>query len=261
MTGTRSQKAEDLSVYKVAHISDVGLQRNMNQDVVFASDVPIGNLPNLFIVADGMGGHKAGDYASRYTVDTIVEEVKNSPEQNPTIILRKAIEKANTGVVKLSAENPALEGMGTTVVAATCIGKYMRVANVGDSRLYVVNRKIRQITRDHSYVEEMVERGSLDRASARTHPQKNIITRAVGGLDTIDVDFFEVELEPGDLVLLCSDGLTNMIDDEKIRILMNTGRDVVEKAEELVRAANENGGKDNISVIIVEPFADEVEDD
>lgn len=248
-------------MYKVAHLSDVGQRRELNQDVVFTSDTPVGNLPNLFIVADGMGGHRAGDYASKFAVDTIVSQVEQSFEKNPTLILQKAIEQANQGIRDLAVGNKEYEGMGTTVVVATCLGKYLKVANVGDSRLYIVNQRIKQITKDHSLVEEMIRMGGLDRASARTHPNKNIITRAVGACEGIDVDFFDVELKPGDSVLMCSDGLSNMLEDEEIRILMNTGRDIVEKAEALVSEANNNGGKDNISLIIIEPFADEVEND
>ena len=128
------------------------------------------------------------------------------------------------------------------------------MANVGDSRLYVVSPQgIRQITRDHSWVEEMVLRGGIGREEARNHPDKNIITRAVGAEDTVKADFFSVRLEEGDMVLMCTDGLTNMLEDREIRMIMNGARDIVEKAQELVEAANENGGKDNISVILIEP--------
>jgi len=155
-----------------------------------------------------------------------------------------------------AAEDENLEGMGTTVVAATCMGKYLRVANVGDSRLYVIGEKITQITRDHSLVEEMVRMGGIDREAARNHPDKNIITRAVGATNKVEIDFFNVELSEKDIVLMCSDGLTNMLEDEEIRMILNGQRDIVEKAEELVKAANLNGGKDNIAVVLIEPFAE-----
>ena len=240
---------------KTFSITDIGRKRKVNQDYVYTSEIPIGNLPNLFIVADGMGGHNAGDFASKVTVETMLREIEQSVEQNPSVIFEKAINTANECVHKMAATNPELEGMGTTVVAATCVGRYLKVANVGDSRLYVVNKEIRQITRDHSLVEEMVRMGGLDRANVRNHPDKNIITRAVGVGDTVEADFFTVELEEGDVVLMCSDGLTNMLEDEEIRMLLGGARDIVEKAQELVRAANENGGKDNISVILIEPFS------
>ncbi len=127
---------------------------------------------------------------------------------------------------------------------------------MGDSRLYVIGEKITQITRDHSLVEEMVRMGGLDREDARTHRDKNIITRAIGAADSVDIDFFNVELRQDEVVLMCSDGLTNMLEDEEIRMILNGQRDIVEKAEELVKAANNNGGKDNISVVLIEPFAE-----
>ena len=227
----------------------------MNQDYVFMSKEPVGNLPNLFIVADGMGGHNAGDYASKVTVETMLAEMQSSFEKNPTLIFRRAIEEANEVIRRRADEDKKLDGMGTTVVVASCMGRFLQVANVGDSRLYVVNREIRQITRDHSLVEEMIRMGGLDRADARNHPDKNIITRAVGAEDHVEPDFFTVELREGDTVLMCSDGLTNMLEDEEIRMIISGARDLVEKAERLVEAANANGGRDNISVILIEPCA------
>lgn len=241
---------------KTFSLTDIGKRRKVNQDYVYSSERPVGNLPNVFIVADGMGGHKAGDYASKCTVETMVEEIKKSPESNPEQILKQAIEVANERIIKLAGENADLSGMGTTVVAATCMGRTLRVANVGDSRLYVIGEKITQITRDHSLVEEMVRMGGIDRADARTHRDKNIITRAIGAADTVDIDFFNVELQQDEVVLMCSDGLTNMLEDEQIRMILNGQRDIVERAEELVKAANNNGGKDNISVVLIEPFAE-----
>ena len=141
------------------------------------------------------------------------------------------------------------------MVAATCLGKYLQVANVGDSRLYIVNEEIRQITRDHSKVEELVRVGVLDREAARNHPEKNIITRAIGANDAVEADFFTVELAMGDIVLMCSDGLTNMLEDEEIRDTLKGPGELEEKAQKLIEAANAHGGKDNISVILIEPLA------
>ena len=238
---------------KTFSITDIGRKRKVNQDYIYTSEKPVGNLSNVFIVADGMGGHNAGDYASKVTVETMLTEMENSFEKNPTIIFRRAIEEANAVIRKRAGEDSKLEGMGTTVVAASCLGRFLQVANVGDSRLYVVNREIRQITRDHSYVEEMVRIGELDRADARNHPDKNIITRAVGAEDRVEPDFFTVELKEGDIVLMCSDGLTNMLEDEEIRMIISSAGDLVEKAECLVAAANANCGRDNISVILIQP--------
>ena len=238
--------------------TDIGRKRQLNQDFIYLSETPVGNLPNLFIVADGMGGHKAGDYASRYAVETAVEAIGASFEKNPVRILGGAIERANTLIRQRARENIAYSGMGTTMVAATCMGRYLEVANVGDSRLYVINDKIEQITRDHSLVEEMVRMGGIDKASAKNHPDKNIITRAIGARNYIEPDFFNVELQAGDIVLLCSDGLTNMVDDEVIHQILTEDGSIRDRAEKLVETANQNGGKDNISVIVIEPLADEV---
>ena len=235
---------------KTFSITDIGRKRKVNQDYIYTSEEPVGNLPNVFIVADGMGGHNAGDYASKVTVETMLAEMQSSFEKNPTLIFRRAIEEANEVIRRRADEDKKLEGMGTTVVVASCMGRFLQVANVGDSRLYVVNREIRQITRDHSLVEEMIRMGGLDRADARNHPDKNIITRAVGAEDHVEPDFFTVELREGDTV-----GLTNMLEDEEIRMIISGARDLVEKAERLVEAANANGGRDNISVILIEPCA------
>lgn len=238
---------------KTFSITDIGRKRKLNQDYVYTSEQPVGNLPNLFIVADGMGGANAGDYASKVTVETMVADMAASFEKSPVRIIGKAIETANGVIYKKSRENSELEGMGTTVVAATYIGGYLQIANVGDSRLYLVNdREIRQITRDHSLVEEMIRVGGIARADARNHPDKNIITRAVGVSDMVEADFFTVELNDSDTALMCTDGLTNMLEDEEIRMIMAGSRDIVEKAERLIKAANDKGGKDNISVILIE---------
>ena len=144
-------------------------------------------------------------------------------------------------------------------MAATIVGHYAYVANVGDSRLYVIGEKIQQITRDHSLVQEMVRMGELDPEQARKHPKKNIITRALGAEKTVDIDFFDLKLEPGDVVLMCSDGLSNMVEDSQLReIISDTSTDLDEKGRILIREANRNGGKDNIAIVLVEPFADEV---
>ena len=165
---------------------------------------------------------------------------------------------ANERIRQKAREDERLYGMGTTVVAATCIGKYLQVANVGDSRLYIINEEeVRQVTRDHSLVEEMVRMGGIDRKAARNHPDKNIITRAIGARDTIEIDFFNEELQDGDIVLMCSDGLSNMLEDEEIGKILRKKGSLEERAEKLVEAANNNGGKDNIAVIIIDMFADE----
>ena len=241
-------------------VTEVGVKRNMNQDFVYASNQPVGNLSNLFIVADGMGGHNAGDLASRYTVETMVDYIEGASEKRPIPLLEAAVQAANQKVMEKARADKSLEGMGTTVVAATVQEGCLYVANVGDSRLYLLDDGIEQITRDHSLVEEMVRAGELGREEARNHPDKNIITRAVGTGETVEIDFFDVQLDEGVRILMCSDGLSNMVPDEEIRDILASGRDIEEGTRMLVDRANENGGKDNITAVVIEPFTDEVKE-
>lgn len=244
---------------KAYAITDIGKKRAYNQDYVYRRTDAIGNLPNLFVVADGMGGHKGGGYASRLAVEEILSKVENDEETSPAQVLVDAIIYANSCVLKAAQKDERLTGMGTTVVAATFDGETLTVANVGDSRLYVADEKeIRQITQDHSLVEEMVRFGGISREQARNHPDRNIITRAVGVEDHLKVDCFFAPLKQGDKVLLCSDGLTNMLEDEEIRAILNEEEEIEVRALKLVERANDNGGKDNITVIVMEPFSDEV---
>lgn len=242
-------------------MTHIGRRRDMNQDYMYTSTTPVGSLPNLFVVADGMGGHNAGEYASRFTVDKVVEVISQNGQQEPVAAMKEALTEANSQLLEEAGADPSKSGMGTTVVAATVIGDLLYVANIGDSRLYVIDHEaIRQITRDHSLVEEMVRLGEMDKAAAKVHPDKNIITRAIGVTRELAVDFFEVKLRPEDMILLCSDGLTNMVEDEEIKEIVLEQKNIVEKAEKLINTANENGGKDNITVILIEPFSDEVKE-
>jgi len=242
---------------KAFALTDVGQRRKINQDCVYASVEPVGNLPNLFIVADGMGGHKAGDFASRFAVNAVRESIGASQETNPIKLIRDAIELANRGILRESDEHEEMRGMGTTIVVTTIIDRYAYTANVGDSRLYLLGDTLNQITKDHSLVEEMVRLGEITEAEARNHPDKNIITRAVGATSNVDIDFFDYKVRPGGIILMCSDGLSNMVEDEEIRRILRRTISIEEKARVLVETANENGGKDNIAVILVEPDSDE----
>ena len=232
--------------------------RKTNQDYIFCSMKPVGSLPNLFIVADGMGGHKAGDLASRYTVEEFLNVVEASESENPISIIEEAVRKSNIALINKSKESIDYEGMGTTLVVATFIRNSLYIANVGDSRLYCINNDIQQITRDHSLVEEMINLGELDRKNARTHENKNIITRAVGVDSEVVADFFEVDYSKDDIILMCSDGLSNMIDDEDIKRIINESTDLEAACNMLIETANANGGRDNISVILIDPDYKEV---
>ena len=238
---------------KACALTDTGRVRTANQDYVYASVEPVGSLPNLFVVADGIGGHQAGDYASRYIVENLVSYLQYTENSQIVPLLREGILKVNTQLYQESKEKPELSGMGTTLVAAVADENTLYVANVGDSRLYLVRDRIRQVTRDHSYVEELVSLGRRERGSKDYKDKKNIITRAVGTEDKLLVDFFEVGLEPGDFILMCSDGLSNMLEDVEMEEIVGSDLELEEKAEKLITVANDNGGKDNIAVVLVDP--------
>lgn len=231
--------------------TDTGSKRNNNQDSIFYCDEPIGPLPNLYIIADGMGGHRAGDKASRMAIDITVDFVKKSKLENPVAILRRAMIFANNKIYKEATEDPDLNGMGTTMVAAVACDGKLFVANIGDSRLYVINNDIKQITMDHSLVEELIRNGELERKKGRNHPEKNIITKALGSKDEIIPDFFEIEMNAEDKYLLCSDGLSNMVEDDEIRDIVVDRHNLDDIAQALIDRANYYGGTDNISVVII----------
>ena len=244
---------------------DVGKLRKTNQDSVYWSMEPVGDLPNLFIVADGMGGHLAGEHASSEAVQFFVQEVaeKSFKEDSIVKLLREGVESANRYVYKLSKQSSAWTGMGTTFVAAVIKEDTLFCVNVGDSRLYLVlvdgqgGLGLKKLTIDHSVVEELVQKGEITAEEARVHPQKNVITRAVGIEEQVSVDAFEIPLTGILRVLLCSDGLSNMVEDTELLHLLGTavpaGQDEIESlAEQLIGRANDNGGYDNISVILID---------
>lgn len=234
--------------------TDVGMMRTINQDTIFVSTDPVGKLPNLFIVADGMGGHKAGDVASKEAIERFVKYAGATHMSDPANILDSGILSINHEIFEMANSNRDYNGMGTTFVAAVIDDRHVYIANVGDSRLYLINREIHQITRDHSLVEDMVRMGMIQKDEARTHFNKNVITKAIGVAEdrTATPDIFEIEVEPGDKLLLCSDGLSNMVEDYDIKKIIQNSVSIEEAALQLIRQANENGGMDNISAIIIE---------
>ncbi len=233
-------------------ITDRGRLRNSNQDSVFCDENPVGRFPNLFLVADGMGGHKAGDLASKLCIEEVVSRIRISEARTPVNAFEQAIAAANQKVFQSAQEDSEFAGMGTTLVGAMVEDDTVYIVNIGDSRLYYMRDYLEQITVDHSLVEEMVQSGEIQKEEMRTHPNKNIITRAIGTDDTVRPDCFELKVQEGDVLLLCSDGLTNMIDDVEIeKILKRHKEDMKLAGENLVQQANEAGGKDNISVILV----------
>ena len=242
-------------------LSDVGRKRSKNEDCFL-----VGDGLGLYIVADGMGGHSGGEFASRFAVNT-VEEVIQSMNTDPeaTVIsgvnseetdfgdrLRYAIQVASQKIYDQALFDQELRGMGTTIVALLVQGDRVCLANVGDSRGYLVrDGQIRQVTTDHSLVSEQMRAGLISEKDARTHRYKNIITRSVGYQEDVEIDLNYLDLKAGDKILMCTDGLTNMVtDDEILRLIIE--RDVTGASQELIRLANEHGGDDNVTALICE---------
>lgn len=242
-------------------ITDIGRLRSLNQDSMFATEEAVGPLPNLFVVADGMGGHNAGEYASAQAVRLMTQYICAHESEQPAAVLERGIEEANARLYREASEDASKSGMGTTVVAATVMEGHLLVANVGDSRLYVVKSgRLRQMTRDHSVVEEMVRMGKITEEEALHHPKKRMITRAVGAEEDVRVDLFDFPTDGVEEILLCTDGLTNMVTDKEIEEILLSGQDARRQAEHLVAAANQGGGRDNITVIVINQIQDEVKE-
>lgn len=240
-------------------MTDVGRVRSRNQDYIYCSSDPVGNLENLFLVADGMGGHRAGDYASRFLVEGLTSYVEQHREGSAVQVIKEGIRQINGELYEVSMSSRELSGMGTTLVAAVTEGNTLYVANVGDSRLYLYrDKKMIQVTRDHSYVEELVALGQMERNSRDYLRKKNIITRAIGVGKYVEADFFEEELYAGDLILMCSDGLSNMLEEEELASFLGEKRTLKQKTERLITQANDRGGYDNIAVIVIDPQTGEV---
>lgn len=234
--------------------SDVGLVRSMNQDACTYGEFPDGMA--WAVVCDGMGGAASGDVASATAVKIISERIQSSYREGMQAnsirsVLFSAIEAANAVVYEMSCSNPAFEGMGTTVVLSIIRQDAVYIAHAGDSRAYRITKDgISQLTRDHSMVQAMVDRGQITPSEAKDHPRKNIITRALGVDSRILIDFCEEPFSPDDVLLICTDGLTNMVDDEEIfRIAQESS--VGELPEKLIAQANRNGGQDNITVVTI----------
>ena len=234
---------------KYAVKTDIG-KRLHNEDSYLLSDRS--DLPMLFAVADGMGGHAAGSVASSLIVEQLAgfdSEVEPGRELEQ---LRHSIESANLGVFRAAEKDRTLRGMGSTLVAALILGKDFIAANVGDSRMYQFhNKTLFTVTTDHSLVEQLVLAGAITKDEARVHPQRNIITRAMGVAQSVDVDLFERLWVPGDILMICSDGLHGAVEEEDIMTVLSSGRSLESMCDVLVQLALDNGGTDNITVILV----------
>ena len=229
--------------------------RPTNQDI-YRLEVRPEKESAFVLVCDGMGGANAGNVASRFAADSFLADAAGALDSAPDEIMRHktmlhALEKANDTVFGLAGRQPEFRGMGTTLVGAFVQGREASILNVGDSRAYLFDGEtLRQVSEDHSYVEEMRRLGRISAEDARTHPQKNLITRAVGVDATVDGDLFEVELRDTDILLLCSDGLTGMVEDEKIAEVLAKAGTLEDKGRELLTLALEGGGRDNITVAL-----------
>ena len=240
-------------MFKIYGKTDLGIVRSVNEDAFFYSASPVGIFDALLAVCDGMGGHSYGEVASSLCIRTAVEDIAEEPLDMPSVILDQAVSAANLAVRKESEKRRCYE-MGTTLVLAGISGSRVFAANVGDSRLYLIDgndQTITQVTKDHSYVEEQVERGLLERGSYEYNCQKNMITRAIGVYAEVEADQFSFELRDNQYLLLCSDGLSNMVPDTVIKnLVLDDLFDLKRRVESLIRAANSAGGTDNITAVL-----------
>ncbi|MGQ9600984.1 MAG: Stp1/IreP family PP2C-type Ser/Thr phosphatase, partial [Anaerolineae bacterium] len=250
--GTASIPPLDLAV---ASLTDTGRSRSHNEDYVSYYLPPDprqqARKGTIYLVADGMGGHNAGEVASQGAVELVIGQYYSDTTHDIPTSLMRAFHAANQQIYRWAQADPARSGMATTLVAAVILQRQVFIASVGDSRAYLIrNSQIAQITRDHSWVEEQVQAGLITADQARRHPQRNVVTRALGAKPSVEVDLFEGEIAEGDLLVLCTDGLTSHIEDAEIAAIVQQ-RPPVEAAQWLVAQANERGGSDNISVLII----------
>ena len=229
-----------MKVYQKTHVGKV---RKNNEDALLVTE------PNIFVAADGMGGAAAGEVASKLLVDTVKNFLSEIPEPLDEKVLSKSILKASAAIMRETYKNPDLRGMGTTATILHIYNGQAYFAHVGDSRLYrLKNSFLEQITLDHSYVETLVRNGELTPEQARVHPMKNILTQAVGATSDLEVETGNFKIEGNEKFLLCTDGLTNMVEDAVIKKILAESQS---PAEDLIQAALDNGGHDNITAVVV----------
>lgn len=230
-------------------LSDKGNVRSFNEDYAKCLET---EEYNIYVVADGMGGHNAGEIASKMAADGIIKYISNNIFKEKHLeILKNAIKKVNLDILNVSKEKDECHGMGTTITACLAIDNKVIVANVGDSSSYLIRgHDVIKITKDHSLVQELVDLGTISEIQAAHHPKKNIITRAVGTNECVEVDIFTVEKNKFDIFMLCSDGLTNEITREDIISAVDEEKSLKDTCERLVNVAKNNGGRDNITVLL-----------
>lgn len=239
----------------IVALTDIGLVREKNQDSIFASNE---SEQPLFIIADGMGGHKGGEIASSDAINIIKDvfiankEILTNKKEIEKVI-KESIETANTKVYEKSLELLEYSGMGTTVSLCYIYKSHVYIGHVGDSRIYIIEKdRISQVTEDHSLVNELVKKGEITLEEAKVHPKRNMITRAVGTSSDIEIDIKSIKYKEGDKILLCTDGLSNMLDTKDILDIAGQESSLLEKGESLINIAKKNGGTDNISLIMIE---------
>lgn len=233
--------------------TDTGKIRTLNED---SGGLFYNNDNLLAIVADGMGGHQAGEIASSMAVSYLKEQWKKLEiELNPAKTeewLVENVQNANKKLLEFAKTNPDCHGMGTTVVSVICTPNYVTLAHIGDSRIYLLNEDgFSLLTEDHSLVNELVKNGQISKEEAEHHPRKHVLLRALGTEEQVEIDIRSISWEPNDVVLLCSDGLTNKVDEKVIQKIISSDSPIHSKAEELISLANQAGGDDNITLILI----------
>lgn len=246
---------------KYASISDMGIKRETNEDYYKIIDLGYPEKPIFFMLADGMGGHKAGEVASKTAVEfvadyirTIAEELFSVDSNKIIYSMEEMLKKSNEKLRDIASSNIDCEGMGTTFIFVCIHNNNMYICHIGDSRTYLIREdSISCITKDHSYIEELVELGEITREEAENHPRKNVITRALGVDEIVEIDKYTQELAAGDIILLCSDGLSNELSDTEIFEILKDNESPQKACQIMVDCANRHGGEDNITVIVIKP--------
>jgi len=259
--------SEDVQVIsnnaRIGLLTDIGKKRQVDEDAILAIESMSGiesksSQKFLLVLADGMGGHSKGEVASKIVVNTIAEKISPAmlSQTNYASEMNKSIQEANQRILQYTSDHPETEGMGSTVVCAVVDGKTVHLANVGDSRIYVISKEeIRRVTKDHSYVQELIDKGEISEEEARVHPKKNVIIRAVGIYSDIKVDTMKLTLDDDESLLLCCDGQLIHVEDKEIQEVVLEADGPQEACKKLVDLANERGGEDNISVILLSSYS------
>lgn len=232
---------------RVVALSNIGLVRSQNEDSYLVDEAS-----GLLLICDGMGGHNGGEVASKIAVDTIAREYKTNPNPHTGLRLTEALKKANLEIFSQAQNNPALHGMGTTATAAVIAEKAMDIAHIGDSRLYIMRSGIiRKATRDHTLAEQFLADGLLKPEEMKSNPYNHILTRALGVEETVVIDYYQEDIQDEDIIMLCSDGLSDLVREEEIvEILGDESLTLNEAARGLLEKALSYGGSDNITLIL-----------